>query len=299
MSSNVVIALDHDGTLSPYDIGKRYLSKYFSNVYKRFGSTGSNEEKFSDAVEKLRSGAYNEFIQEELGVQYDPERDHGIELALMILLESKYDGLTKSAIDEIVSDVARKNHILKTYAPRFLKHDGYTTWVSTAGIDEFLKKVYDIYEINNDNDFYVVGTRLKYNNGKPSEISRKNGRYQKPENLKKDLGMKKRTKIIAVGDGSGDSNLLEYASKRGFSISSGERAAKWSNVVVNDEDFGGEIAAIMIADGLLKKRGDKEILSELEEFFGKGENVKTKISKGDVENPLTDKVIEIVNYFWG
>ncbi len=300
MSSDILIALDHDGTLSPYDIGKKYLSEFFPNVYKVFDSHGSNEEKFSNVVAKIRSGACNKFIENELGVQYEPERDHGIELALMVLLESKYDGLTRERIDKIVSDVARRNHILKGYVPKFLNNDGYATWISTAGIEEFLKSVYGIYGINDENNFHVVGTRLDYNDGKPCGIDRKNGRHQKLDNLKKDFGIDgNNVGIIAVGDSSGDSRLLGYASKMGFAISSGERASKWSNVVVNDGDFGGEIAAIMIADGLLKNRGKKEILGELEEFFGNGSNVRTKISKGNVKNPLTGKVIEIVNYFSG
>ncbi len=294
-----VIALDHDKTLSPFDIGKRYLSSHFPKVYQMFNAQGrDDEERFVDVVRKLRSGEYNEFIKNELGIDYNPEEDHGIELALMVLLESKYNGLTKKTIEDAVKNAARKNHMLKEGVEKFLKNDGYPTWISTAGIEEFLRELYKIYGIERHNNFYVVGTRLEYDGDKPVDIERKNGRYQKPENLKKDFELDG-GKIIAVGDSSGDSKLLEYATKNGFAISSGEGAKEYSNIVVvgGDKNFYGEIAAIITAKGLLEDKKKKEILNELEEFFGRGSVIKFEISKGEVENPITDKVIDIVSYF--
>ncbi len=299
---SVVIALDHDGTLSKYDIGKDYLSHSFPEVYKRFNARGKNEkEKFSYVVEEIRSGKYNNFIKNELGLDYDSERDHGTELAIMVLLESKYDGITKEKIEDIVKDVARNNHVLKDGAAEFLRNDGYETWISTAGVENFIGELFKVYDINHGNEnFYIVGTKLKYDkNGKPQSIIQKNGRYQKGENLKKIISND--DKIIAVGDSSGDSKVMDMALKNdGVAISSGRGADKYSGIYVLDKNgsFFGEIASIIASKNILDGKESKVALEELESYFGKpGMLNEIEFGIGNSANENSRVVFDILKKF--
>jgi len=307
----IIIALDHDGTLSSKDIGKQYLSSAFERIYEKFKIQGRTyEEKFINLVKDIRNGKYNDLIEKELHTYYNPKGDHGIELALITLLESKYNGLRKEKIYDIIDNI-KKESILKKGAMNFLKKDEYETYISTAGIEEFLSKIYKELEIKDDDNshnFYIVGTKLAYDgNGKPIGIISKNGRYQKIINIKKELKQKlnldeNNYKLIGVGDSSGDSDILLNISKNhGIGISSGEGAGNWSNIIVHNKDpnsFYGEIASIIVSENLLKGKNEKEALKNLENYFGNTKNVgNVTFEKGKIENKYSERLLKILNNF--
>ncbi len=264
----VRIVSDWDGTMSPYDIGKHFLSGII------FYNDPAN--KFWETVKRIRSGKLD------VGVPYNPRTDHGIELAMMAI----YYGLDKNLIKKTTEEVARENHILKPCARKLVENTNVI--ISTAGIYGVLRTILGIYGINTP----IIGTTLKYDdNGVATSIEQKNGLSGKVENLEKCVNGEA---IIGIGDSRGDSELLKYASRNGVSISSGAGASEWANIIAHGDDFSGEAFAAIAAKGILDGKSDKEILNELKNFFG---NAKINIEKGGNENEIARKVLQLYKSF--
>ncbi len=309
MDKSMKIITDHDGTFSPCDIGRDFLADEFSEVYEFLGIDGeSPSQQFVNAVSKIREQP--EIINKTLGKviaengrcrNYNPHTDHGVELALMTLLEHELGGGSDDLSERFKEKVPGPDTTLRRYGRELICNAPFrlNLYVCSAGIKDCVRKPYEELKLRrNPGDIYleVVGTEILRKENESRWVVKPVGRYQKAYELVRilnDNGDGIPRPFVACGDTSGDSEMMREAYRMGgIPISVGEKAKDYATIVVDDGDgfYGGShvvIAAYAVTNNGANPRSVyREITSEME-IDGK----RPKVRYGNLRPRKIDKEI--------
>ncbi len=315
MNKSMKIITDHDGTFSDHDIGRDFLAREFSRVYEFLGIDGeSPPQQFVNAVVKIREQP--EIINKTLGRviaengrcrNYNPRTDHGVELALMTVLEYELSGGSDDLSERFKEKVPGPDTTLRRYARELICNAPFSfdLHVCSAGIEDCVRKPYEELKLRrNPENIYleVVGTEILRKEGESRWVVKPVGKYHKAYELARILNGNGGDGIprpfVACGDTSGDSGMMMEAYGRGgVPISIGEKAKDYATIVVDDGDgfYSGShvvIAAYAVANDSSDSRSlYRDIISEMG-LDGK----KPKVRYGNLRPRKIDKeIISLIN----
>ncbi len=250
MNKQLKIKADHDGTFSPFDIGKNYLSHMFPLVYEYLAlEDGSYQRLFVQAVSKLREkpSIPNQMLGKILKENgelsyYNPEIHYGVELGLISLMECKL-AEDYSLLDKLNEEIPSvPEDVLKQYAMEILTNppeNVRSVHICSAGVEDCVRKPYE--KIESEIYLEVKGTRIEKDEKTGTYVihpmGRHNKKYEVRRVLNEDHGKGNSILLLSFGDSVGDSEMLiETYNQRGIPVSVGKKAEEYATLVVSNED---------------------------------------------------------------
>ncbi len=249
MNKQLKIKADHDGTFSPFDIGKNYLPHIFPLVYAYLGlEDDSYQRLFVQAVSELREtpSIPNQMLGKVLKENgdlsyYNPEIHYGVELGLMSLMECKL-AEDYSLLDKLNEEIPSvPEDVLKQYAMKMLTNPPEnleSVHICSAGVEDCVRKPYE--KIESEIYLEVKGTRIEKDEKTGTYVIHPMGRHNKKYEVRRVLNGgdgKGNFILLSFGDSAGDSEMLiETYNQRGIPVSVGKKAEEYATLVVSNED---------------------------------------------------------------
>lgn len=273
--SRISLAFDHDGNVHTKDIGQDFLldtlpfddrAEFVDRVYEL------REEKVVPEDAYVNGESYSE--GEELGIflaEHAVSQDD-------ILQRATGDGF-RDGFPTFLNDLAAAD---------------VPAYVVSAGDEDFLNAFYANHE-EVEADVPIAGTRQTWaTNGddmayaagieKGCGKEKKALRYQELAAQQDTAG----THLIASGDSAGDAGLLSYAQETdGLAISTGAGAAEYADIVIEGEDWYGQIAATLTYTGLVNGDEPGSIVEETATYLeqvAEGKPVNVALAPGEADH---------------